>query len=225
MNKALKIGNILPKNMKIKLPKFPFCKTCKEFIAKNKILSIGIVAMIIAFLFGFLLKGTFVAATVNGKPIGRLAVLRELEKSQGAATLDGLITEEIIKQEAQKAGIKIGKEEVASEIENIRNSLTQQGQTLEQVLELQGMSLKELESQIAIQKMIEQLLADKTTVTDEEVNQYIDQNSDSFPEGTDMDQVKEIIRQQLAQQKLGNEFQAWYDGIKAEAKINYLRKY
>ncbi|MBU1133149.1 SurA N-terminal domain-containing protein [Patescibacteria group bacterium] len=225
MKKLIKIGIKFPEIMKIKLPRFPFCKVCKEFIAKNKIFSIGILAMVIAFLFGFLLKGTFVAATVNGRPIGRLAVLRELEKRQGAATLDGLITEEIIKQEAKKAGIKVSKEDINSEIETIRNSLVQQGQTLEQVLEFQGMNLKELESQIAIQKMIEQLLADKTAVTDEEINQYIEQNSDSFPEGTNMDQLKDIVRQQLSQQKLGSEFQTWFDGIKAEAKINYLRKY
>ena len=211
--------------MKINLSKFPFCKVCKEFIAKNKIFSIGILAMAIAFFFGFVLRGAFIAATVNGRPISRFKVIRELEKRQGMTTLDGLITEELIKQEAKKAGIKIDKKEIESEIETIRESLTQQGQTLEQVLEFQGMTLKELEAQISIQKMIEQLLADKTAVTEAEIDQYIEQNSDSFPEGTDIEQIREVVRQQLSQQKLGSEFQAWFDAIKEEAKINYLKKY
>ena len=150
---------------------------------------------------------------------------KELEKRQGVTTLDGLITEELIRQEAKKAGIKISEEDISAEIETIRGSLTQQGQTLEQVLEFQGMTLKELKSQIAIQKMIEKLLADKTAITDGEIDQYIEQNSDSFPEGTDTGQLREAIRKQLSQQKLGSEFQTWFDAIKAEAKINYLRKY
>ena len=57
--------------------------------------------MAIAFFFGFVLRGAFIAAAVNGRPISRFKVIRELEKRQGMTTLDGLITEELIKQQQE----------------------------------------------------------------------------------------------------------------------------
>ena len=73
--------------------------------------------------------------------------------------------------------------------------------------------------------MIEGMLSDKLSVTDEEVQKYIDENASSLPEGTNIDDVKTLVKQQLSQQKLSTEFQGWFDSIKKDAKVNILVKY
>ena len=225
MKKAKKDGIKLPKNLKIKLPKrFPF-KPIKEFINKNKIFSIGIVVILVSFVLGFLLKGTLISATVNGKPISRFAVIKQLESRQGVTVLDGLITEELIRQEATKKGVKIDNNEIDDEIIIIEESLATQSQTLDQVLELQGMTRKQLVEQIKLQKMIERLLEDQVTVGEEEITAYIEANPDTFPEDSNTEEVRGVVREQLKQQKLGSTFQAWFEEVKAKAKINYFTKY
>ncbi|MFZ2664223.1 MAG: SurA N-terminal domain-containing protein [Patescibacteria group bacterium] len=217
-----------------KLPKCNFCKkvksslkniNLKKWFKENKLFSIGIIAVFIAFIFGFVLKSLFVAATINGKPVSRLRVIRELEKNNGLTTLDSIVTEELIRQEAKKKGVKISKEDVDSEIASIEESLKDQGQSLDEILVSQGTTRKELVKNIELQKMIEEMLSDKLSVTDEEVQKYMDENASSFPEGTNMDDVKTLVKQQLSQQKLSTEFQGWFESIQKDAKINILVKY
>ncbi|NMB91334.1 hypothetical protein GYA37_00630 [candidate division WWE3 bacterium] len=217
-----------------KLPKCNMCNKIKTFFKKidlrkwfkeNKLLSIGVIAILIAFLFGLFLKSYFIAATINGKPISRSMVVRRLEKNQGLTTLNSIITEELIRQEGKKKGIKITKEEINDEMTNIEESLKGQNQTLEEILASQGMTRDELIENIELQKLIERILADKATVTDEEVQKYIDDNKASLPEGTNMEDVKTLVKQQLVQQKISTEFQTWLDSIRKDAKINILVKY
>ena len=211
------------KFLKVKCP-FSIAKI-KAWIKENKLFSVGFVVILFAFLFGYFLKGFFVAALVNGRPISRLRVVTELEKRQGLGVLDSIITEELIKQEARKKGIKISSKDIDTEIKSIEDSLKSQKQTLDEILKAQGMTKKDLRKNIEIQKMIEKLLADKYTVTDEEVQKYIDDNKSTFPEGTNLEEVKTIVKQQLIQQKVSTEFQTWISALKKASKINILVKY
>lgn len=216
------------KSLKSKVAKCNLCKNIKfptKWFKENKILSIGFIAVLVAFVFGYFLKGYFVAALVNGRPISRLRVIRELEKRQGLATLDNIITEELIRQEARKKGISVSKADVDTEITSIEVSLKSQSQTLDEILAAQGMTRAELVKNIELQKLIEKILTDKASVTDAEVQKYIDDNKASFPEGTNMEEVKTLVRQQLIQQKVSTEFQTWVDAVKKTAKINILVKY
>jgi foldase protein PrsA len=219
------------KSLKSKIAKCEICKKIKlpkismKWFKENKILSIGFIAVLVAFIFGYFLKGYFVAALVNGKPISRLRVIKQLEKTQGLTALDNIITEELIRQEAKKNGISVSKVDVDAEIASIETSLKSQSQTLDEVLAAQGMTRAELIKNIELQKLIEKILTDKATVTDAEVQKYIDDNKASFPEGTNMEEVKTLVRQQLIQQKVSTEFQAWIDGVKKASKINILVKY
>jgi foldase protein PrsA len=220
------LKNKLPKNIKFPKIKCP-CDMVKikAWFKENKLLSIGFIVVFFAFIFGYFLKGFFVAALVNGRPITRLRVIKELEKKQGLSALDSIVTEELIRQEAGKKGIKVTSADVETEIKKIEESLKTQGQDINTLLSAQGMTRTDLVKNIEMQKMIEQLLADKATVTDEEVQKYIDDNKSTFPEGTNLDEVKVIVKQQLVQQKVSTEFQAWLDAVKKAAKINILVKY
>src|SRR3989344_2438282 len=44
----------------------------------------------------FIFKGFFIASIVNGEPISRLSVIKELEKQGGKSVLESLVTKKII---------------------------------------------------------------------------------------------------------------------------------
>lgn len=175
---------------------------------------------------GFLyyMKGTFIAATVDGAPISRLSVVRELEKQSGKSTLDALIVERLVENAAKAQGATATSEEVESQIQEIRTQIESQGETLEAALEAEGMTLTELQKQIGIQKALEKLLVDKITVTDEEVTQYIAENELEVPEGEEATfptQVKDY----LIQQKFSSEVDIYIESLRSQAKISYFVNY
>ena len=86
------------------------------------------------------------------------------------------------------------------------------------------MTRAELNEQIKYQKTVEQLLGDKVAVTDAEVNTYMTDNKASLPTDNP-DQVKSIVKQQLAQQKLSSEYQTYVTELKAKAKVTYFVNY
>lgn len=178
--------------------------------------------------FGYLLylnRGLFVAAMVNNQPISRVSVISELEKRQGKSALDSLVTETLIMQEAQKNNIVVSNEEVDAELNTINENLKAQGQELDQLLSMQGMKKEDLEKQIRVQKVVEKLLNDKLTVSDEEVKKYLTDNKDAFNPDAKPEEKEEQARTQIKQEKLGTEFQTWLTDLKAKSNIRYFVSY
>ena len=173
-------------------------------------------------------KDQFIVARVNGQPISRLALIKELEKQSGEETLNVLVTQALIWQEAEKQGVTVSNEEVDQEIKQIEGELAAQGQDLNQVLGLQSMTQDELKEQIRIQRLAEELVkkdAKDLDVTDEEVETYFTENRDSFPEDVDAEEAKTDIRQQLEQQKLNQGIGLWIESLRNNAEINHLKKF
>lgn len=191
---------------------------------KNKNIMYAVVILGIALAGSFLFKGLFIAAMVNGLPISRLSVVQKLEKQGGKNTLDLLVTDKLIKNEAAKKGIVISEDEINQEIKSIEASVTQQGGTLEQALLQQGMNLESLRENIKNQKIIEKLIADKIKVTDAEVNKYIADNETTIPDGKEAETKKQIM-DQLKQQKFQQEAQTWVTSLKTAANIKYYVNY
>ena len=106
---------------------------------------------------GLLLKKELVVATVNGQPIFRLTLIREMEKNSGKQVLEGLIGKTLILQEAKKQNVSIGQEEINQEMAKIEENFKNQGQDLNQLLAFQGMTRADLEEQIQLQKTAEKL--------------------------------------------------------------------
>ena len=191
-------------------------------ISRKTAISIAIVIIIGALAYAY--KGIFIAATVNGSPIMRLAVIQKLEKTSGKNLLDSLINEKLIQNEARAKNIRVGDDEINYQIKAIENQVATQGNTLDAALAEAGMSMDDLKKQIIFQKEIEKLLADKINVTDEEVRQYIEDNKIPIPQGqeaTIADQIKNEIRNQ----KLNTEVQALIANLKSKAKIQRFVNY
>lgn len=182
-------------------------------------------------LLGFLIvvafygKQYFVAAIVNNKPILRVSIIKELEKQGGQQALDSLITQELIKQEGTKKGIKVTDEDVNKKIAELDTQFKAQGQSLDQVLEQQGLNRDAIKEQLQVQIMLEKLLGDKVNVTEKEVDEAFEQQKELFAEEKDMNKVRTTIRETLKSQKLSTEAQTLLAELKKNAKVNQFVSY
>ena len=214
-----KITSKIP-SLKIPLNKIP---DFKQFLKKpiGKII-LGFI-ILIALLYYF--KGIFITAFVNGRPITRLSVIQELESQGGKQALEALITETLIQQQAQKTGVTISEQELDDEFAALEANLQEQGQNLEQLLTLQGLKKSDIEKQIRIQKLLEKMLSDKLTVTEEEIEEFITENATFLPEDLEIDKQDDYVRNQIKQQKLTGEIQTFLAELREKASVNYLVDY
>jgi len=172
----------------------------------------------------YLSRGLIFAAMVNGSPITRLEVVKELEKSSGQQVLDNLVTKEIILQEMRKNNIVITDEDINSEIETIKKSIESQGTTLEQVLSEQGQTMDSLRENIKVQLGVEELFANDIAISDDEVSSYFEENKDYFQD-QELEAVEGQLREQLFNQKLSTKYREWLTEKKANSKVQYFVSY
>jgi parvulin-like peptidyl-prolyl isomerase len=201
--------------IKFKIPKISLKN--KTFKAVAIILFIGTLLV--------LTKSLFVAAIVNGIPISRVKVVKELERQGGTNVLNTLIDRALIFQEARRVGVKVSDAAINTQIASIEETLKGQNLTLEEALAARGQKKEDLIDQIRIQKTVEAILAQKINVSEEDISKYFEENKELLDEGAKLEDVKEDIRGQLFQQKLNEEYGKWIEGLKAKAKIYYLVRY
>ncbi len=190
---------------------------------KSYLLIVLVVLVIAGFLFFF--KNYLFAASVNGKLISRLGIIKRLEKQGGKKELDVAISQALIEQEAQKRKIVISSNDIDKQYKLIKNSNEAQGESLDQLLSAQGMTVNDLKYQIKLQLMLEKMLDKDIKVTDDEVNKFIEEQQASIPKSMDPDEVKKIALNQLKQQKLSQKAQKFIQDLKTKAKINYFVNY
>lgn len=202
-------------------------QTVAEVLKTNKKIqiTIGTVAVLLVLMALYMFNNAFIiAATVDGRNISRYALIKELEQQYGKTTIDKMISENIIKNEASKKGIVVTDAQVNQEIKIVENGILAQGSTLDMALLQQGLTMDSLRDRIRTQKMVEKLLADKITISEAEVNAYITTNKISLPKGGETE-AKTQIADQLRGEKLNQEAQSWLAGLKSSAKIKYYINY
>ena len=203
-------------------PIIPDTTTRKRVPVKWIVLALLIIA-VLALLYYF--RGTFVAVTINGKPISRYSVVKELEKQMGAQVLDSLVVQTLIEQKTADGGIIVSADEINKEIKAIEDNLSKQGTTLDDALKAQGVTRAGLERDIRFRKLAEKLVADKVAVTEEEITKYIQENKQFLPPADSAEAMKEQVKTMLSQQKFSTAFQEWLTAAKAEADISYWKEY
>lgn len=196
--------------------------TCKAPKPLTSIIVLVLIAIAAGLFYG---KALFVAATVNGSLISRLSVVQELEKQGGKQVLDSLISKKLIEEELKKQNISVTQKDIDDEISKIETQVTGQGGTLKAALEAQGMTEETLREQIVIQKGLTKLLADKTAVSETEIDEYMQANKASLPPTADSPDFRQQVSDQLQQQKFREESQKWLDDLKAKSAINYFVVY
>jgi len=178
---------------------------------------IGVIVLILIL---YLSRSLLIAATVNGQPISRIAVIRELERQGGKQALNAIVTKNLILQEAKKQGVTVSQEDIDKELKRIEENIKRQGQTLDQALMLQGMTKENLVDQIRLQKMIEKIVGKDIKVADKEVDDYIAKNQESLPQDQERKVLGAQVKDQLRQQKLNEKVNAWIESLRKNAKIS-----
>jgi foldase protein PrsA len=198
---------------KIKLPKFGK----KGIIALSVILGLIVIALLVRFF--------FIAAVVNGKPIGRIEVLSIAQKQGGKTILDSLIDQSLVFQEGKKQKINISKTQIDAEVKTIEDTLNAQNITLEDALSMSNQTRDELNEQVKVQLIVEGILGPKIAVTDEEVQDYYTTNKAYFAANAKLTDLKPQIQDAIYKQKLTNEYTTWIAVLRAQAKILYFVNY
>ena len=206
---------------KFSLSNFTNFTNLKSLRLKDLILPAIIILIII--LLG-LLKDQFVAASVNGKQINRLELIRELEKREGKRAIENLISEALILQEAKKKNIRVGEEEINREIGTIEKTIKNQGQNLDDLLTLQGLTRQKLKDEVRIQLILKRLVG-KAEVTDKEVEEYIEKNKESIPADAKMEEINKQIKTQLERDKVNQKIQSLVEKLRKNAKVEYFLKF
>lgn len=211
---------------KEKKTKLPFNFKCKIKLdaKKKKVLIVSLIVLALGLLF-FNFKHLFFVATVNNKPITRLALNRELERQGGKQILESLITKSLILQEAKERKLEVSKEEIEAKISEFEIQLGAQDSTLEVFLETQGQTRESLGEQIEIQLTIERMFAEKIDVSEEELLNYFEENKTFFAEDTAFEEVKSDLENNLRQEKVGELFQAWLEEAKQNSEIRYFLEF
>lgn len=231
---AVKKAAVRPARSSVKKPVAVVAKSVKAepvkapISTKRNFLILGVLILAIIGVLLYQNKSLFVVATVNGKPISRLAVINALEKQSGKTTIDSLVTETLILDEAQKQGKSISQEEIDAEIGRIEESVKELGQPLDELLKLQGLTREQLVQQIKVQKLIEKLLENQISVKDEEVSAALSESQVSATEAlsaSDEAQLKKDIKSNLSQQKISEKFPQWLEELKAKSSIKYFKEY
>lgn len=177
-----------------------------------------VIILIFALLVFFLVKkGMIVAAIVNGRPIFRWELTNALMSRFGQQTLEGMISETLIASEARKSGVTVTKEEVDSKISDVVSGLGQDVK-LEDVLQFQGMTKEDFESQIRLQMTVEKLLGKDIEITQVDIDNYIATNRATLV-ATEPAALREEARKTILSQKISEKLQPWFLEIKEKAKV------
>ena len=194
-------------------------------VTSRKWIKLGLLGVAVLLMAGYGLRSFLVVAIVDGKPVFRHSLIRELEKQGGKQVLDRKITEMLIWEEANKQGKAISETEVDEEIKKIEEKVTLQGQNLDTLLAAQGMDRYALRNQIRIQKLIEQMLPEAVVPTEEEIAQALEEQADTFPKEMSEEDRKTAVVNQLNQQKQSTRVEDWIQSLKDKAKIEYWMSY
>ena len=139
-------------------------------------IAIGIIAASAIFLLVGFNKGE-VIATVNGNEIEKDALYEQMVKTSGTEALDIMISDEIIRQEAEKADIEITQEDLDAELAEYEE-LYGGAEGLAAAIEGSGLTMEDLENEMQTFLKIEKLIGPDIEITDEAIETYFDENKE-----------------------------------------------
>lgn len=209
----------------VKLNPPPFAKLnnllnnpAEKVIALRSSKTFYIIVIILGILLlAFYKKSWFVAAIVNGVPLTNLELQTKLNQQFRSQTLNQLINEKIIMQEAQKNNTILKEDDINKKIAEIEKSVGGK-EMLDSLLSQQGQSRISLRDQIRIQLIISKLYEKEATVSADEVSKFIEQNKDQMRATESAQQEKEAY-DTIKNQKLSQIFSQKFQELKQKAKI------
>ena len=178
---------------------------------------LGIIVVLIVLGYFGVRKGMFVAAVVNGRPIFRWELTNSLVSRFGKQTLEGMISEALIVGAARKSGVTISSQEVDGKVVEVVKGLGENVK-LEEVLQFQGMTKTDFESQIRLQLTVEKLLGKDIEITESDIDAFIATNRATLA-ATEPAALRQEARNTILGTKISEKIQPWFLEIKEKAKI------
>ena len=162
-------------------------------------------------------KGLLVAAVVNGKPIFRWQLDSVMASRFGQQTLDSMISQALVDQEAKKSGVSVSQSDITKKESDLVKSFGG-NVSLDDVLQYQGMTKADFEDQLRLQLTVEKLLGKDITITDADITAYIATNASTLT-ATDEAGMRDEAKQAIFSQEINDKLQAWFTQVKAKASI------
>ncbi|AKG34559.1 peptidylprolyl isomerase [Paenibacillus durus] len=123
--------------------------------------------------------GEAAVATVNGQDITKNELYDKLVQAGGESTLQSMITQELVDQEAAKAKITVTDADINNEIEDLKKQFGGE-EGLNSALSQSGMTMDVLKEQLPLQVKIRKLLEPKVKITDKDIQTYFNENKASL---------------------------------------------
>lgn len=162
-------------------------------------------------------KSWFVAAMVNGTPVTNLELQMKLNEQFRTQTLNQLINEKIILDEARKNNAIPAETEIDKKMADLEASVGGKD-ALTSLLTQQGQTLSALRNQVRVQLAISKLYDKEASVSAEEATQFLEQNKDQLKATDSAGQQKEAY-DSLKNQKLSQIFSQKFQDLRTKAKI------
>ncbi len=162
-------------------------------------------------------KSLLVAALVDGKPIFRWELNSVMASRFGKQTLEGMISELLIRDAARKAGVAVSQEEIDGKTRDILASVGD-GLKLEDFLAYQGMTKSDFEQQIRLQLTVQKVLGKDIVIAERDIDAYIATNRATLV-ATQEAALRSEARNAIIDSKVGERLQPWFMELKQKAKI------
>ncbi len=200
------------------LPKLP--------IKKSYVIAFGAILLLVAG--GYLLKGWFVAAVVNGEPISRINIIRQLERTpQAKEIMTAEVQRKLIHQEARKRRIYVTKDEIDKAVKEYQDNYAKEGRNLDEQLKAAKLSKDDfIELYVRLPKLLEKMVEKEVKQpTEKEITAFIEQNKESLPKGQSDAANKKWAKDNLVQTQMYQKVQALIESVQKSAKVTYWVSY
>ena len=153
-------------------------------------------------------------ATVNDVEITQGQLDEALRKQYGVEVLELLMTNEIIRQEAEAQKVEITDEELDAEYQEYADFYGGEDALLES-LATYNMTKDDILNDITTYLLTVKLIEKDITLTDEEIQSYYEENKDRLitddGEQLAFEDVKEDVRAALLEERIDAEYGTWLD--------------
>lgn len=178
---------------------------------------IWLVALVVAIFLLWQNKSWFVAAMVNGRPVFRWQLEDRLVKGYGRETLEELVSEQLIRQAGAKKGITVSEKQVSGKITDLEKSLAGRI-SLSDALAQQGMTMDDLRLLARQQLLIERLVAEEVTVSEEEISDYVEKSKELLA-ATEAGEMRQEAKKAMMAKKQSDAFRKLLEDLKNQAKV------
>ncbi|MDF2964062.1 MAG: PpiC-type peptidyl-prolyl cis-trans isomerase [Paenibacillus sp.] len=149
----------------------------RKWMIASMLLFVALVVYIV--LYPPVQKSSEPVAKVNGVEISKDQLYEAVLASGGGQTVQNMIEKELIRQEAEKAGVQVQDADIDKELSTLKQNFPSE-EEFNQALVMNGMTLEGLKEEMKPQVMMRKLLEPQVTVTDEEIKGYYDTNLETL---------------------------------------------